>query len=115
MTLAPAQHRRADHRALAREVAVTGSVLLKNEAIDGEPVLPLSSSIRRLAVIGRLADQPNTGDRGSSLVHPPSTVSPLRGLREALPTVDVIHCDGRDLAASARAATDADAVVVVAG
>ena len=101
-----------DHRALAREVAVTGSVLLKNEAIDGEPVLPLSSSIRRLAVIGRLADQPNTGDRGSSLVHPPSTVSPLRGLREALPTVDVIHCDGRDLAASARAATDADAVVV---
>jgi len=104
-----------DHRALAREVAVTGSVLLKNEAIDGEQVLPLSSSIRRLAVIGRLADQPNTGDRGSSLVHPPSTVSPLRGLREALPTVDVIHCDGRDLAASARAATDADAVVVVAG
>ena len=104
-----------EHRALARQVAVMGSVLLKNEAVDGEPVLPLSATIRRLAVIGRLADQPNTGDRGSSLVHPPSTVSALQGLREALPAVDVIHCDGRDLAASAKTASDADAVVVIAG
>jgi beta-glucosidase len=104
-----------EHRGLAREVAVRGSVLLKNEAVDGAPMLPLLSSIRRLAVIGRLADQPNTGDRGSSLVHPPSTVSPLQGLREALSEFDVIHCDGRDLVASARAASDADAVVVVAG
>ena len=104
-----------EHRALARKVAAAGSVLLKNEAVDGTPMLPLSGSIRRLAVIGRLADRPNTGDRGSSLVHPPSTVSPLQGLREALPEVDVIHCDGRDLAASGRAASDADAAVVVAG
>jgi beta-glucosidase len=104
-----------EHRALAREVAVTGSVLLKNEFVDGEAVLPRSPSIRRLAVIGRLADQPNTGDHGSSLVQPPSTVSALQGLREALPTVDVIHCDGRDLAASVGAASDADVVVVVAG
>jgi beta-glucosidase len=104
-----------EHRALAREVAVAGTVLLKNDPVDGEPMLPLSGSVRRLAVIGRLADQPNTGDRGSSLVSPPSTVSVLRGLKEALPAVDVIHCDGGDLAASARAASDADAVVVVAG
>jgi beta-glucosidase len=104
-----------EHRALACEVAVTGSVLLKNELVDGEAVLPLSPSIRRLAVIGRLADQPNTGDHGSSLVHPPSTVSALQGLRQALPTVDVIHCEGTDLAGSATAASDADAVLVVAG
>jgi beta-glucosidase len=32
-----------------------------------------------------------------------------------LPTVGVIHCEGTDLAASATAASDADAVVVVAG
>jgi len=104
-----------DHRTLARQVAVMGSVLLKNEAVNGEPMLPLSPSIRRIAVIGRLADNPNTGDHGSSLVHPPSTVSVLQGLRGALPAVDVIHCDGRDLATSARAASDADAVVLVAG
>lgn len=106
----PAPVAGADHRALAREVAVAGCVLLKNESVDGTPMLPLSSSIRRLAVIGRLADQPNTGDRGSSLVHPPSTVSVLQGLREALPTVEVVHSDGDDSAAA-----DADAVVVVAG
>lgn len=100
----------ADHRALARDVAVAGSVLLKNEPVGGTPVLPLPASIRRLAVIGRLADQPNTGDRGSSLVHPPSIVSVLQGLREALPGVEVVHVDG-----DAAAATDADAVVVVAG
>jgi beta-glucosidase len=104
-----------EHRALAREVAVAGSVLLKNDKVDGEPMLPLSSSVRRLAVIGRIADQPNTGDHGSSLVQPPSTVSALQGLREALPTVDVIHCDGTDLVAGTRAASDADAVIVVAG
>jgi beta-glucosidase len=105
----------AEHRALARKVAVRGSVLLKNDVVDGEALLPLPFSIRRLAVIGRLADQPNTGDRGSSLVRPPSTVSALQGLREALPEVDVIHCDGSDLAAAARLASGADTAVVVAG
>ena len=98
------------HRALAREVAVAGSVLLKNEAVDGSPVLPLPATIRRLAVVGRLADRPNIGDRGSSLVHPPSTVSVLQGLREALPAVDVVHLED-----DIDAAADADAVVVVAG
>ncbi len=88
----PAPVAGADHRALAREVAVAGSVLLKNESVDGTPMLPLSSSVRRLAVIGRLADQPNTGDRGSSLVHPPSTVSVLQGLRRG-----VAHRRGRPL------------------
>ncbi len=107
---APALVAGADHRALAREVAVAASVLLKNDAVDGTPVLPLAASVRRLAVIGMLADQPNTGDRGSSLVHPPSTVSVLQGLRDALPGVQVVHVDGDDAAVA-----DADAVVVVAG
>ena len=101
----------ADHRALAREVAVAGSVLLKNESVDGSAVLPMSAPIRRLAVVGRLADKPNTGDRGSSLVHPPSTVSVLQGLRDALPATEVVHLADGDI----RAAADAEAVVVVAG
>ena len=100
-----------DHRALARDVAVAGTVLLKNEPVDDVPVLPLPASIRRLAVIGRLADRSNTGDRGSSLVRPPSTVSVLQGLRDALPSVEVVHLETDDC----RAAADADAVVVVAG
>jgi beta-glucosidase len=104
-----------DHRALAREVAVAGAVLLENRAVGETPMLPLSPSIQRLAVLGRLADQPNTGDRGSSLVHPPTTISVLQGLREALPGIDVIGCGGEDLAAAVRCAADADAVVIVAG
>jgi len=105
----------AGHRALARRVATQAMVLLKNDATDGSPMLPLSPSITRLAVIGALADAANTGDHGSSLVHPPATVSPLAGLREALPGVEITHADGSDLAAAAAAARRADAVIVVAG
>ncbi len=103
------------HRALARQVAVRGAVLLRNEPVDGEAMLPLPASIRRLAVIGPLADQANTGDHGSSLVRPPSTSSPLEGLREALPGAEVMHLDGTDLAAAAQAARNTDAAVVVVG
>jgi len=73
------------HRELARTVAEQSIVLLKNEPVGETPVLPLTPDIRRLAVIGRLAARANLGDHGSSRVRPPSTVSPLRGLREALP------------------------------
>lgn len=103
------------HRGLAREVAVRGAVLLKNEPVNGTPVLPLDPAIRRLAVIGRLATEANTGDRGSSLVNPPTTSSPLDGLREALPGVDIVHVDGTDIAAATAAAAHADAAIVVAG
>jgi beta-glucosidase len=99
----------AGHRALARTVAARGAVLLRNEPVDGAAVLPLPPSIRRLAVLGRLATGPNLGDHGSSRVHPPATCSPLDGLREALPGVEVVH------ARDAAAARDADAAVVVAG
>lgn len=103
------------HRALARQVAVRGAVLLRNEPVDGEAMLPLPASIRRLAVIGHLADQANTGDHGSSLVRPPSTATPLEGLREALPGAEVIYLDGTDLAAAGQAARNTDAAVVVVG
>jgi beta-glucosidase len=116
------------HRVLAREVATKGIVLLKNELVDERPVLPLrvgadagsdaaTPSLRRLAVIGRLADVANTGDHGSSDVTPPYVVTPLAGLRTALEPlgVDVLHDDGamRDRAAALAAA--ADAAIVVAG
>ena len=104
-----------EHRALAREVAITGCVLLKNDAVAGEPMLPLSPSPRRIAVIGLLADHANIGDQGSSTVRPPSTVSVLQGLREALPDTEIDHCDGSNISTAVRAATSADAVVVVAG
>ena len=73
--------------------------------------LPIDATqLRRVAVLGSLAAFPNLGDGGSSAVHPPSVVTPLEGLRAALPDVEVVHSDS-DLSI----ATDADLVVVVVG
>ncbi len=98
------------HRALAREVAARSLVLLKNEG----GLLPLEG-VRRLVVIGRLADTANTGDRGSSNTRPEYVVTPLAGLRESLGDEAVIYEDGSDLVRAARAARTADAVLLVVG
>jgi len=69
------------HVALAREAAEKSLVLLRNEG-----VLPLEpGSLQRLLVLGRLADEPNLGDHGSSRVFPPAVVTPLAGLCAAFP------------------------------
>lgn len=104
------------HAALAREAAARGVVLLRNELVAGKPVLPLDgSALRRLAVIGRLADLPNTGDRGSSNVRAPYVVTALQGLIAALPGVEIVHVPDDNPAAAAAAAADCDAAIVVAG
>jgi beta-glucosidase len=95
------------HRALARIVAEESTVLLKNDPVGTAPLLPLDPGIRHLAVVGRLADRANLGDHGSSRVRPPSTVSPLEGLREALP--------GARITTSLESAAAADAAIVVVG
>ncbi|HWJ63140.1 MAG TPA: glycoside hydrolase family 3 N-terminal domain-containing protein, partial [Acidimicrobiales bacterium] len=70
------------HRALAREAATKAVVLLRNEAVDGTPVLPLDAgALGSVAVLGRLAAVRNLGDGGSSDVWAPSAVTPLDGLR----------------------------------
>lgn len=101
----------AGHRALALEAAEKCAVLLEN---DG--VLPLSrDTVRRVALLGRLAAIENTGDNGSSRVRPPYVVTPLQGLRAALGETAVVHADEDDLDAAAAAAADADVAVVVVG
>ena len=65
----------SEHIELAREVAEKSFVLLKNEA-----VLPLSIT-QSIAIVGDLADVPNLGDRGSSMVTSSEVTSPLAGLR----------------------------------
>jgi beta-glucosidase len=100
-----------EHRALAREVAEKSIVLLKNEG----QVLPLRQ-IKHLAVIGKLADTPNTGDGGSSNTQPAYVVTPLQGLREALgEEVEIEYDDGSDPEKAVVLARRADAVVLVAG
>jgi len=74
---------RPEHVALAREVAQRSIVLLRNEPVAGETVLPLAAE-GTVAVVGPLAAVANLGDRGSSDVLPPSAVTPWEGLRAAL-------------------------------
>jgi beta-glucosidase len=96
-----------EHRALAREAATASVVLLRNE----DAVLPLDAgSLQRVAVIGRLAAIANLGDRGSSDVIVRDVVTPLHGVRAALPGVQVDHHD-RDVSI----AEGADVAVVVVG
>jgi beta-glucosidase len=106
--------RSKEHVDLAREAAEKSIVLLQN---DG-PVLPLErSSVRTLAVMGRLAEgAENMGDHGSSRVYPPEFVSPLRGLQEYLgASTRVIHDIGTDPGRVRQLAREVDAMVIVAG
>jgi beta-glucosidase len=84
--------------AVARQVAEGGTVLLKNgtPAGAGAPVLPLSSSIKSLAVIGADADALATGG-GSSVVKPTYSVTPLDALTARAGTgVKVTYAEGTD-------------------
>ena len=75
---------------VARHVAVEGTVLLRNEG-----VLPLDAArLRRVAVIGDNAARARIQGGGSATVLPPYAVSPLDGLRAALPDALVTHATG---------------------
>jgi len=101
----------AAHVAVALEAAEKSAVLLEN---DG--TLPLErSSVRTIAVLGKLAALENTGDNGSSRVRPPYVVTALEGLRHYLGGDAVLAGDEDDIEAAKAAAARADAVVVVVG
>ncbi|MDQ0118375.1 beta-glucosidase-like glycosyl hydrolase [Pseudarthrobacter defluvii] len=105
-----------EHRALARKVAATSMVLLKNEPVDGTPLLPLKADeIASVALIGRLTNLPNTGDQGSSNVRSPEVVTALDGIRTALPAASILSVLDDDADAAAAAAAQADIAVVVVG
>ncbi|MGE5774737.1 MAG: glycoside hydrolase family 3 C-terminal domain-containing protein [Chloroflexota bacterium] len=99
------------HRKVAREAAEKAIVLLKNEGA----LLPLKK-VEKLAVIGKLAAMPNTGDGGSSNTRPSYVVTPLQGLQEALEgKAEIVYDDGSDPAQAAQIASEADVVVLVVG
>lgn len=106
----------AESRALSREVAARGMVLLKNDAVAGAPALPLEpGTVESIAVIGRLALRGNMGDRGSSDVRPPRFVTPLEGIRAAYPGARIEVVGEDDPKAAAEAARRAQAAIVIAG
>jgi beta-glucosidase len=110
----------AERRQLARTVAARAVVLLKNE----RDALPLAGSMRRLAVIGPLADAADEmggpwGAAGVTADH----VSVIDGLRAGLPDREVLHSagvsiNGKDragIAAAVEICHAADAVVLCLG
>jgi beta-glucosidase len=81
-----------EHRALARQIAADGIVLLKNN----NAVLPLDKSTpHTVAVVGPRYAQAQHGGGGSSYVTPYYTVSPLTGLQNvAAPNVTFVDAPG---------------------
>jgi beta-glucosidase len=55
-----------EHRPLVRQAAEESLVLLRNEAVDGTPVLPLKPGSKRIALIGPLADDANAMEQNWS-------------------------------------------------
>ncbi|MGI9287583.1 MAG: beta-glucosidase [Pseudomonadales bacterium] len=102
-----------EHVRLARAAAEKSMVLLKNDNILPFP----AASGQTVAVIGRLADVPNTGDRGSSNAKSPYVVTPHQGLLayHASRGNRVISDDGSDLDRARQLAGSADQLVLVVG
>lgn len=112
--------RSAEHKQLAQRVAAEGTVLLKN---DG--VLPLSRSMKRIAVIGPNADMPynQLGDYTAPQARE-AIVTVLDGVKAAVDKqTEVVYAKGcavrdtttADIPAAVSAAESADAVVLVVG
>ena len=91
------------HREVLRRAARDAIVLLRNETVDGTPVLPLGrTTLRSVAVIGPNADVPAALGGGSAAVNPHHVVTVLDGLRAALGDgVEIVHEIGVDTSRSA--------------
>jgi beta-glucosidase len=107
--LNPRVHRSQPHLALSLESARQSMTLLKN---DGR-LLPLSKSLRHIAVIGPNADVARYGDyeRESN----GKRISLLDGIRAIVPQATITFDPGKDIAAAVAAAKQADAVILGLG
>lgn len=100
-----------EHIAIAKKAAEEGITLIKNEG-----VLPLKKDkVKKVAMIGKLANKENIGDHGSSWVRPPYVVTPVQGMERINPDSEVIFNDGSDLESAKKLAREADAVIFVVG
>ena len=109
----------SEHKALAREAAQKSIVLLKNDCVASttKRILPIDvAHLNRIAVIGKLATKPNTGDKGSSMVRPPCVITPLEGIRAAVSRdCEVMYSDGRVINKAVDIARKADISVIIVG
>lgn len=80
-----------EHDALARRAAQQSIVLLKNDGL-----LPLSKTVKRIAVIGPTADD-TMALLGNYYGTPAAPVTILQGIRQAAPQAEVLYARGADL------------------
>ena len=97
-------------RAVSRKLAAESIVLLKNSP----GALPLDKTrLKSIAVIGPLADSVHWDWYGG---HPPYTVTPLQGIRDAVgPSVKVNYAADDAAGAAVAAARASDVAIVVVG
>ncbi|MCB9113221.1 MAG: beta-glucosidase BglX [Anaerolineales bacterium] len=83
-----------EHREVSRWSAQRSMVLLRNEG----GLLPLSKDIKKVAVIGPVADS-MTATEGSWMVfgHTPAAVTVLEGVRAKLPNAEVTYASGPEI------------------
>ena len=108
-----------NHRALARDLSVEGSVLLKND----RNILPLRKDLSVVAVIGPNGDLAQTGDY-SAKAAPGQLVTVLQGIRSHVSAdtkvlyakgCNILSDDTTGIAEAVDLARKADAVVLVVG
>jgi beta-glucosidase len=99
----------AARRQLARSIGARSLVLLRNE----RSALPLAPSLRRVALIGPLADAA-AEMRGPWAMTPDdgTQITVLEGLRAALPAAEVLHVRGVDIDGDDRSGIEAAVRVV---
>ncbi|WP_329458045.1 beta-glucosidase [Streptomyces sp. NBC_01497] len=86
-----------DGEALTREIARRSFVLVRNEARDGHPALPIGTArTPRIALIGASARDARILGGGSATVFPAAVVTPLDGLTAALPEGSLTYTIGAD-------------------
>jgi beta-glucosidase len=107
--LNPRVHRSPQHLAQSLESARESMTLLKN---DGH-LLPLSKSVRRIAVIGPNANIARYGDyeRETNGEH----ISLLEGIRALIPQANVTFDEGKEIPAAVSKLKDAEVVVLGLG
>ncbi len=108
-SLNPHVHRSPQHLAVSLQTSLESMTLLKND----NHLLPLSKSVRNVAVIGPNGDVARYGDyeRESNGEH----ISLLQGIRTLLPQATVTFNDGKDKPAAVTAAKSAEVVIMGLG
>ncbi len=119
----PGEYASAAHIAIAKKVARESIVLLKNEG----NILPLkTATIKSIAIIGANAARQNSMGGGSSQVRALYEITPLQGIKNIAPGIQVNYAEGYTIerkaiptqamiAEAAEAAKKSDVAIVVGG